>query len=39
MNGAISWINSHLSWMRLPDVVLRPIDIVEPSTPGWSTGC
>ena len=23
MNEAISWINSHLSWMRLPDVVLR----------------
>ena len=35
MNGAISWINSHLSWMRLPDVVLRPIDIVEILILAW----
>ena len=35
MNEAISWINSHLSWMRLPDVVLRPIDIVEILILAW----
>ena len=35
MNGALSWINSHLSWMRLPDVVLRPIDIVEILILAW----
>ena len=35
MNETISWINSHLSWMRLPDVVLRPIDIVEILILAW----
>ncbi len=29
MNGLISWISSHLGWLRLPNVSLNAVDVVE----------
>ena len=35
MRSAISWISSHLAWLRLPNVTLNVVDIVEILILAW----